>query len=370
MLSARSKAQEEIGMKSKESSLRLSAELFFAALLNCQLFLPADLFAQTPFYQGKTVTIIQGRDPGGTGDMRTRALSPFLQKYIPGNPTVVSEYMPGGGGRKAANHVYRSARPDGLTIGNPGVGMVSSAVLGETGVLYDLDKFFYLGSPYSTYHPIFVSRKPAGLSSIEKLRAATGVRIGAQSVGFSVYNEARLFAYIIGLKEPKFVTGYSGPEIDQALIRGEVDARSSSADTVMQRNREWFEAGLVDFHAILEIPKGDKHPQFSHLPELESFARSDSERKLVILGRAFRIAGTPIVLPPGTPKERVEILQEAFRKTYKDPEFFREYKKLVGDDASPLLPENHERAIREIPREPEVIELFKKLASAGPLPPR
>ena len=234
-------------MKSKESSLRLSAGLFFAALLNCQSFLPADLFAQTPFYQGKTVTIIQGRDPGGTGDMRTRALSPFLQKYIPGNPTVVSEYMPGGGGRKAANHVYRSARPDGLTIGNPGVGMVSSAVLGETGVLYDLDKFFYLGSPYSTYHPIFVSRKPAGLSSIEKLRAATGVRIGAQSVGFSVYNEARLFAYIIGLKEPKFVTGYAGPEIDQALIRGEVDARSSSADTVMQRNREWFEAGIGGF---------------------------------------------------------------------------------------------------------------------------
>ena len=223
---------------------------------------PASVSSQTPFYQGKTITIIQGRDPGGTGDMRTRALSPFLQKYIPGNPTVVSEYMPGGGGRKAANHVYRSARPDGLTIGNPGVGMVSSAVLGETGVLYDLDKFFYLGSPYSTYHPIFVSRKPAGLSSIEKLRAATGVRIGAQSVGFSVYNEARLFAYIIGLKEPKFVTGYAGPEIDQALIRGEVDARSSSADTVLQRNREWFEAGLVDFHAILEIPKGDKHPQF------------------------------------------------------------------------------------------------------------
>ncbi|MGH7887338.1 MAG: hypothetical protein ACREPG_05695, partial [Candidatus Binatia bacterium] len=104
--------------------------------------------AQEPVYQGKTITIIQGVDPGGLADIRTRSLIPFLQKYIPGNPTIVSEYMPGGGGRKAANHVYRSARPDGLTIGNPGVGMVSSAVLGETGVLYDLDKFFYLGSPY------------------------------------------------------------------------------------------------------------------------------------------------------------------------------------------------------------------------------
>jgi tripartite-type tricarboxylate transporter receptor subunit TctC len=357
-------------MKSKIMLRILCSALILAALFIEASFLPVRLFAQTPFYQGKTITIIQGRDPGGTGDMRTRALTPFLQKYIPGSPIVVSEYMPGGGGRKAANHVYRSARPDGLTIGNPGVGMVSAAVLGETGVLYDLDKFFYLGSPYSTYHPIFVSRKEAGLSSIEKLRAATRVRIGAQSVGFSVYNEARLFAYIIGLKEPKFVTGYAGPEIDQALMQGEVDARSSSADTILQRNRHWFDKGLVDFHAILEIPKGDKHPQFSHLPELESFARSDRERKLVILGRAFRIAGTPIVLPPATPRERVEILQEAFRKTYKDPEFFREYKKLVGDEASPLLPENHERAIREIPRDPEVIELFKKLASAGPLPVR
>jgi hypothetical protein len=343
---------------------------FLIALFAHLIVLPSTLFSQADFFQGKTITIVQGRDPGGTGDMRVRAMTPFLQKYIPGNPNVVSEYMPGGGGRKAANHVYRSARPDGLTIGNPGVGMVSSAVLGESGVLYDLDKFFYLGSPYSTYHPIFVSRKEAGLNSIEKLRAASGVRIGGQSVGFSTYNEARLFAYVLGLKEPKFIAGYAGPEIDQALMRGEVDARSSAADTVSQRNRDWLEKGLVDFHAILEIPKGDKHPQFTQLPELEGFARSDRERKLVVLARAFRVAGGPSVLPPGTPKDRVIILQEAFRRTYKDPEFLREYKKLTGDDASPLLPENHERAIKEIPREPEVIELFKKLVGAEPLPPR
>jgi tripartite-type tricarboxylate transporter receptor subunit TctC len=357
-------------MKSKIMLRILCSALILAALFIEVSFLPVRLFAQTPFYQGKTITIVQGRDPGGQADMRVRAMIPSLQKYIPGNPIIVSEYIPGGGGRKAANHVYRSARPDGLIIGNPGIGMVSSAVLGETGVLYDLDKFFYLGSPDSTYHLIFVSRKEAGLSSIEKLRAATGVRIGGQSVGFTVYNEARLFAYIIGLKEPKFVTGYSGPEIDQALMRGEVDARSSDAATVKGRNRDWLDKGLVDFHAILEIPKGDKQPHFSQLPELESFARSDGERKLVILARAFRAAGGPSVLPPGTPKERVEILQEAFRKTFKDPEFFREYKKLTGDEATPVLSENHERAIREIPRDPEVIELFKKLAGGGPLPPR
>lgn len=343
---------------------------FLAALFRLVMVLPSTLFAQSDFYKGKTITIIHGRDPGGTGDMRVRAMIPLLQKYIPGNPNIVSEYMPGGGGRKAANYVYRSGRADGLMIGNPGLGMVSAAVLGESGVLYDLDKFFYLGSPYSSYHPLFLSRKQAGLNSIEKLTAASGVRVGGQSVGFSTYSEGRLFAYILGLKDPKFIAGYAGPEIDQALMRGEVDARATAADSVAQRNRDWLEGGLVDFHAILEIPKGDKHPQFKQLPELESFAKSDKERKLISLARAFRVAGGPSVLPPGIPKDRVAVLQEAFRKTYKDPEFLREYKKLTGDEASPLLPEDHEKAIRDIPREPEIIELYKKIVGAEPLPPR
>jgi tripartite-type tricarboxylate transporter receptor subunit TctC len=343
---------------------------FLVALFAHLIILSDTLFSQSDFFKGKTITIIQGRDPGGTGDMRVRAMIAFLQKYTPGNPNIVSEYMPGGGGRKAANHVYRSARPDGLMIGNPGLGMVSAAVLGETGVLYDLDKFFYLGSPYSSYHPLFLSRKQAGFSSIEKLTAASGVRVGGQSVGFSTYSEGRLFAYILGLKDPKFIAGYAGPEIDQALMRGEVDARTTAADSVAQRNRDWLEGGLVDFHAILEIPKGDKHPQFKQLPELESFARSEREHKLIILARAFRVAGGPSVLPPGTPKDRVAVLQEAFRKTYKDPEFLREYRKLTGDDASPLLPEVHEKTIRDIPREPEVIEMYKKIVGAEPLPPR
>ncbi|HWO42055.1 MAG TPA: hypothetical protein VNO43_09655 [Candidatus Eisenbacteria bacterium] len=353
-------------------SRRLSLAFFvvFAAAFAVAPARPA--LAQASFFQGKTITIIQGRDPGGTGDARVRALFPFLQKYIPGNPHIVSEYMPGGGSRKAANHLFRNAKPDGLTIGNLSAGMVSLAVLGESGVLYDIDKFIYLGSPYSTYHAVFVSRKEAGFDTIEKLRATSGIRVGAQSVGFSTYNEGRLFAYILGLKDPQFIAAYGGAELDPALMRGEIDARATGPDTILQRNRDWIDKGLVNFHAIMETPKGDKHPipPFSQLPEIETFARSDKERKLIALQRAFRVTGTPFVLPPGTPKDRVDILQDAFRKTFKDPEFFREYKKLTGDDPSPLMPEAHEAAIKSVPREPEVIELFKKLAGPGPLPPR
>jgi len=353
----------------KRCHFRLSGEIVFGALLSLSL-LPTHTFAQALLYQGKTITIIQGREPGGTGDMRVRAVIPFLRKYIPGQPNIVSEFMPGGGGRKAANHIFRSVRPDGLTLGNVGAGLVANAVLGQTGVQYDLDKLIYLGSPNSATHYVFLTRREAGLNSLEKLRAASGIRVGAQTVGHDIYINGRLFSWLLGLKEPKFVTGYSGPEVDLALMRKEVDARVNIADTVIQRTPDWLEKGLVDFHAILEIPKGDKHPRFAHLPELESFAKSEKEKKILAMLRAFRLTGSPYILPPGTPIERVEVLREAIRKTFKDPEFRREFKKLTGDDPTPLMPEAHEKAVRELPRDSEIVELFKKLAGAEPLPPR
>ncbi len=343
------------------------AALAMAALIHYSLGSPT-AHAQESFFAGKTVTIIQGRDPGGTGDIRTRTVIPFLQKYIPGHPNVVMEYMPGGGSRKAANHLFTSAKPDGLTLGNVSNGMVAAAVLNIKGVLYDLDKFLYLGSPFSRHHAVFVVRADLGLDSLEKLRAASGIRIGGQSVGFSTYNEGRLFAYILRLKDPKFVTGYGGAELDPALLRGEIDARATSADTVLRRNPDWLKKHIVDFHSIIEVPKGDKHDHFTKLPELESLAKSDLERKIVSLQRSLRVTGQPFVGPPGLPKERAVILQDAFRKTYRDPEFQKAYKKVTRDDPTPLLPENHEKAIAEIPRDPEVIDVFKKIIGAGPLP--
>jgi tripartite-type tricarboxylate transporter receptor subunit TctC len=328
--------------------------------------------AQTPYFQGKTITIVQGREPGGSGDMRARSVYSFLKKYIPGNPTIIGEYVPGAGGRKAANHIFKGARADGLTIGNVGAGLIANAMLREPGVQYDLDKFIYLGTPNSATHYVFATRREAGFSTLDKLRAATGVRVGAQSVGHDIYMNGRMFAWILGLKEPRFVTGYSGPEVDAALLRGEVDARANIADTVVQRTPDWIDKKLVDFHSILEIPKGDKHPHpiFGKLPEIETFAKSDRERKVVALNRAFRLGGSPFILPPATPKEIAEILREAMRKTFKDPEFFKEFKKLTGDDATPLMPETLDKYVHEIPRDAETIELFKKLAGADPLPAR
>ena len=332
--------------------------------------MPSLLFSQTSFYQGKTVTVIAATAPGGTGDFRIKALVPFLRKYIPGNPNIVIEYMDGGGGRKAANHLFRSVNPDGLTIGAASGAIIGLNIMRETGVMYDIDKFIYLGTPESENHYVIYTRKDLGLGNPEKLKVMSGIRIGAQAVGHVSYIAGRLFAYFLAFKEPKFITGYSGPEVDIALMRGEVDARANNAASVLRRNPDWVEKGLMDFHAILEVPKGDKHPRFGHLPDIESFAKTDKEHKLIAMWRAFRTVGSPYVLPPGTPKDRVEILQEAMRKVFKDPDFHAEFKKLVADEASPLMPEELVKVVRETPRDAEVIDLLKKISGAGPLPPR
>lgn len=302
--------------------------------------------------------------------MYVKSVTPFLQKYIPGSPAIVSEYMPGAGARKMANHIYNSSRPDGLTIASGSAGIISSQILGEVGVQYDMDKFIYLGSTVSVTHLIFATRKDAGLSSIAQLRAHPRVRVGDQSVGLTTYVDGRLFAYLIGLREPTFVVGYSGREVDLALIRGEVDARATPIANVVTRNKDWIEKNLVDFHAVIEVPKGAKHPQFMHLPDLETFAKSEKERKLMALHRAFRLVGAPFFLPPGTPGDRAKILREAFGKTFNDPEFHATHKKLVGNEAVPLTGEMQEKAINELPRDPDVVELMKVIVGAASLPPR
>jgi hypothetical protein len=132
------------------------------------------------------------------------------------------------------------------------------------------------------------------------------------------------------------------------------------------------EKGLMRFHAVIEVPKGTRlrHRTFDRLPELETFARSETEKKVLATFRDSIGIGAPYIAPPGTPKERVEILREGFRKAYQDPEFLQRFEKMTGDDASPLLPEEQEKMVRGIETDPATVQLFKRVAGAEPLPPR
>jgi hypothetical protein len=134
-------------------------------------------------------------------------------------------------------------------------------------------------------------------------------------VGHDVYITGRLFAYLLDLKEPKFVLGYGGPEMDIALMRGEIDARATTPETLTQRNADWIEKGLVDLHTIVEIPKGKKAAGFERLRELEDFAKSDREQKLLMMYRAFRLVGTPsISFLPARPSRKYRFFRKLCEK--------------------------------------------------------
>jgi len=219
---------------------KIMTRILCSALLTQVVMLPDFLFSQSDFYRGKTITLLHGRAPGGSGDFRVRAVLPFLQKYIPGNPTFVHEYMDGGGGRKAANHIFALTRTDGLVIGNVGGGVVANAVLGEQGVQYDLDKLPFIGSPYSATHYVLATRKEAGLTSLEKLRAATGIRIGAQSVGHTNNTDERVDVWLVEKIEHNIRVAleccrHRGPERDRMISIGH---RVLAVRTVIARRIE------------------------------------------------------------------------------------------------------------------------------------
>jgi hypothetical protein len=266
--------------------------------------------------------------------------------------------------------IHSSAKPDGLAIASAGTPIIAGPLLGTVGARYDLDKLIFLGSTESGDPYVFLTRREVGLDNLERLRAATGIRIGAQTVGHSVYTSGRIFAHLLGFKEPRFVVGFAGPEIDIALARGEIDARANGADTVVRRNPEALEKSAFHIHATLAIPRGKPHPRFAKVAEIDSFAKNDRERQLVQVFRSFQYLRWPYVVPPGTPAEIVKILRTATARAFADPEFAKEFRKLMGSEPSPLTGEEMESAMRELPRDRAILDLYKQMTEHGPLPAR
>jgi tripartite-type tricarboxylate transporter receptor subunit TctC len=351
-----------------QSRYAVSAVLLLAAMVALGV---RSAFSQAPFYQGKTITLIVGAGPGGMGDLRAKALASALAKNIPGNPTITFQYMPGAGGRKAANHLYNTARPDGLTLYRISSSIISYAVLGESGVQYDIDKLNYLGTTEHQLYYVFITRAAMNLDTLAKLRAAAGMRIGSAPVGHTGYLHSRMIAYFLDLKDSRIIPGYENEDLDVAFERAEVDSQVASMGTVSEHG--YLKNKTVHFHAGIEYPRGWKDPRFAqlNLPDLESFAKSEGEKKLLGMMRNFRSVGTALLFPPGVPKDRVDILKEAVRKTHTDPAFIAEYRKLTsGDSPTPLMPDEQAKIVKDIPRDAETIELFKKFAGTGALPPR
>jgi len=329
--------------------------------------------AEAPFYQGKTVTLIQGAgDPGGTADLRTKPVIQHLQKTLAGHPTFVFQYMSGGGGIAAANHLAHSAKRDGLTLGVITSSSFGQAILGAPSVRYKLEDFIFFGSPTSGGPYALVVRPELGLDTVEKLRAAKGLRFANISVGHTMYIIGRVMSFILGLEDPKWVVGYSSTEVGLALERKEADARANSLSSILRDTPGWLKEGFT-FPVIMKNTRGEgveAVPGFPRgQPTVDKYA--DTELKRAVLGfhNAVRPAGTVFVAPKGIPEPAMRELSAAFNKIWADPQFAKDYENLTKDDASPVRGDTIEQVLRDLPKEPRIMEVYKQVTGPGPLPP-
>jgi tripartite-type tricarboxylate transporter receptor subunit TctC len=297
-----------------------------------------------PFYEGKTVRIVVGFAASGGFDTYARVIGRHLGGHIPGNPTVIVDNMPGAGGLVMTNYLYNVAKPDGLTIGHFNGAQILGQPLGQPGIEFDARKFEYIGAAVKTDVACSLSTE-SGITGIDQWRAAkTRVKLGGTGPGATPDNAARILKAALGLPI-QVVSGYKGTAaIRLAVESGEVDGGCWSWESMRVTWRRALQAGeVVPVVQIAAKP-------FADLPDVPlaiSLADSDEARQLIRIGVQNSSAfARPFALPPGTTRDRVATLRDAFMATLRDPAFLAEAAKakltvdpVTGDELAQLVAE-------------------------------
>jgi len=309
----------------------------------CSHFHPAD--AQEVFYRSKTIRVIVGLAPGGGFDTYSRVIARHMGKHIPGTPTMVVDNMPGAASLLAANHVYKVAKPDGLTIGNFVGGLVFQQILGLPGVAFDGPKFEYLGVPAQDNFIIGIA-KSTGITSVEQWKASgTILKIGGVAPGGGTDDIPKVLKATLGLPL-QMVSGYKGTgPVRLAFNAGEVQGISNSLESFRSTWRAELEKGEVIYLVQANLKP---HPEIPNVPWAADLTKNEEARKMILTAaRVNGVLNRFYVLPPGTPKERVLLLRKAFMDTMTDPEFLADAQK-AKLDLDPIDGEEIQRQVREL----------------------
>jgi tripartite-type tricarboxylate transporter receptor subunit TctC len=282
--------------------------------------------ASDDFYKGRSIRIVVGFSAGGGFDTYARAIARHMGKHIPGNPNITVENMTGAGSLIAANHVFKVAKPDGLTIGHFIGGLFLGQVLGQPGIEFDARKFEFIGAPI-TDHVVCALTKASGITSMDSWMAAkTPVKMGGIAPGTSTPDNAtRILRSALGLPI-QLVSGYKGTaDIRLAAEGGEIAGGCWGWDSVSVTWRKALESG--DAVVVLQANRRN-HPDLPNVPQAIKFAKTDEARRMIDVGiHSDSDIVRTYTLPPGTPKDRVQLLRRAFDATLKDPDFVADAKK-------------------------------------------
>jgi len=296
--------------------------IVYLAIIGFVIAAPSAVPYAQDFYAGKTIRIVVGFPAGGGFDTYSRILGRHIGKHIPGQPAVFVDNVTGAGSLVAANSIYKATKPDGLTIGNFIGNLISQQLFGGQGIEFDARKFEWIGVPVKD-HVVGALTKASGITSMDAWMAAkTPVKLGGSAPGTTNDDAAKLLKAALGLPI-QLVTGYKGTApIKLAAESGEVDGSCWAWESIKVMWRQGLDAG--DVHIVLQaVPKAV--PDLPKVPLAIELAKTEQGRKLIQAGIHDTAAITrPYALPPGTPKDRVELLRRAFQATMKDKDFLAE----------------------------------------------
>lgn len=317
------------------------------------------------FYKGKTINFVIAAPPGGGYDLAARLVSRYLGRFIPGQPGVVPQNMPGAGGFRVANFLASGAPRDGLTIGIHTRGIIQAPMLGDPSARFDSVDFSWVGTISSGKNDAYllVVNKNSGVRSIEDMRrATTPVTLGSvggitTNVIFALLSPS-LFAF-----NTRLVTGYDGSAgIMLALMRGEVNGAYIGLGSLTGPYQDAMKSG--ELVPVLQLARTTPHPDFPNLPMSTDLVTEPDAKALLAFVESLFLVAYPVSGPPGVPEDRLRLLQAAFMQATSDPGYLVEADKL-GIDASALGGEDVRKIIIEMKKTPPaVIDKYKDLLAS------
>ena len=289
------------------------------AIMIASSFAPP-LFAQDAF-KDKTLTFIVGYSPGGTYDQYTRLLARHISKYLPGNPARIVENMTGAGGIIAANHLYNRVKPDGLTIAAWASPLILQHVMGNDAIKFDGRKVGWVGIP-GPYDTACHFNKESGVKTMDDwINAKRPMKIASIGPGTSLSDVPKLLKAALNLPL-EMVEGYKGgAEARLAVESGEADGLCASWQATKVSWRPQMESGKIN--VVLQATF-KSHPELKKVPLAINYAKTEEAKTLLRVADNVHVCQFPFSVAPGTPPERLQALQQAFVKTFKDRELIAE----------------------------------------------
>src|SRR5262245_51691345 len=310
---------------------------------------PARAEPVADFYRGKTLRMLIGYGPGGGYDIYGRLVAEFLPRHLPGNPTIVTQNMPGAGSFLAARYMYDVAPKDGTVFGSLAQTLALDSMTNANAKL-DVGKMPYIGRVVANID-IGAALARTGIASFEDVRAKQ-YNVGASGGGSTTVLFPTALKTYAGAKL-KLIRGYSGTiDILLAMERGEVDIVGAyGLPGILVSHPGWVQRGEA---TILYQASVKRHRLLPKVPALPELAQSDEGRQVLHAAASTGEIGRSILTTPGVPPERLAALRSAFRAMLRDPDFLAacEKRNLMIDGAAG---EEMDEIVRETLRLPQTV---------------